>query len=101
MALLPDLKMYGRFAMGLRRFLRETISLEQSRAIIQQRLEEREDNFLRLVERGIFGRRCTVFNIGGNKYRLIVKIEYKLQTIYIKHVLTHDEYNKEKWKHDC
>ncbi len=36
--------------------------------------------------------RCTVFNIGGNKYRLIVKIEYKLQTIYIKNVLTHAEY---------
>lgn len=45
--------------------------------------------------------RCTVFNIGGNKYRLIVKIEYKLQTVYIKHVLTHAEYDKEEWKHDC
>ena len=45
--------------------------------------------------------RCTVFNIGGNKYRLIVKIEYKLQTIYIKHVLTHVEYDKEEWKRDC
>jgi mRNA interferase HigB len=45
--------------------------------------------------------KCTVFNIGGNKYRLIVKIEYKLQTIYIKHVLTHVEYDKEDWKRDC
>ena len=45
--------------------------------------------------------RCTVFNISGNKYRLIVKIEYKLQTIYIKHVLTHAEYDKEDWKRDC
>ena len=45
--------------------------------------------------------RCTVLNIGGNKYRLIVKIEYKLQTIYIKFVLTHAEYDKEEWKRDC
>jgi mRNA interferase HigB len=46
-------------------------------------------------------RKCTVFNIGGNKYRLIVKIEYRLETIYIKRVLTHAEYDKGDWKHDC
>lgn len=45
--------------------------------------------------------KCTVFNIGGNKYRLIVKIEYKLQTIYIKYVLTHSEYDQEEWKRGC
>lgn len=44
---------------------------------------------------------CTVFNIGGNKYRLVVKIEYKLQTVYIKHVLTHARYDKGDWKNDC
>jgi mRNA interferase HigB len=32
---------------------------------------------------------------------LIVKIEYKLQTIFIKYVLTHAEYDKEEWKRDC
>jgi len=40
----------------------------------------------------------TVFNIGGNKFRLIVKIEYHRQEIYIKQVLTHSEYNKGDWK---
>ena len=40
----------------------------------------------------------TVFNIKGNKYRLIVKIEYTYQKIFIKHVLTHAEYDKEEWK---
>jgi mRNA interferase HigB len=40
----------------------------------------------------------TVFNIGGNKFRLIVKIEYEMQRLYIKHVLTHAEYDKENWK---
>lgn len=40
----------------------------------------------------------TVFNICGNKFRLIVKIEYKHQKVFIKHVLTHAEYNKGEWK---
>jgi len=44
---------------------------------------------------------CTIFNIGGNKYRLIVKINYPGQAIYVKHVLTHSEYDREKWKNDC
>jgi mRNA interferase HigB len=42
----------------------------------------------------------TVFNIRGNKYRLIVSIDYERQLIYIKSVLTHAEYDKEKWKDD-
>ena len=31
----------------------------------------------------------TVFNIGGNKYRLVVDMRYDLGRIYIRHVLTH------------
>ncbi|QSV55242.1 MAG: type II toxin-antitoxin system HigB family toxin [Dolichospermum sp. UKL201] len=40
----------------------------------------------------------TVFNIGGNKFRLITKITYKVKTIKIEDVLTHSEYNEDKWK---
>jgi mRNA interferase HigB len=40
----------------------------------------------------------TVFNIKGNKYRLIAKMEYRLQIIFIKCILTHAEYDKDKWK---
>ena len=40
----------------------------------------------------------TVFNIGGNKARLIAAIHYNRQKIYIRAVLTHDEYDKGKWK---
>ncbi|MEH2420453.1 MAG: type II toxin-antitoxin system HigB family toxin [Nostoc sp.] len=42
----------------------------------------------------------TVFNIKGNNYRLIVDIRYYSQTIFIKYVLTHPEYDKERWKDD-
>jgi len=40
----------------------------------------------------------TVFNIKGNSYRLVVKIEYRWQIIFVKHLLTHAEYDREKWK---
>lgn len=40
----------------------------------------------------------TVFNIKGNAYRLIVRIEYRWQMIFVKHLLTHAEYNKGAWK---
>jgi len=42
----------------------------------------------------------TVFNIGGNRYRLIVFIDYGYQEIYIRHVLSHAEYDKNNWKQD-
>jgi mRNA interferase HigB len=45
--------------------------------------------------------KCTVFNIGGNKVRLITVIRYDKKKIYIKHVLTHAEYDLDKWKMDC
>src|SRR5437588_11763178 len=40
----------------------------------------------------------TVFNIGGNKYRLIARVEYEHQSIYIHEFLTHGEYDKDRWK---
>ena len=40
--------------------------------------------------------KCTVFNIGGNKVRLIAVIHYNRNKIYIRHVLTHAEYDLDK-----
>jgi mRNA interferase HigB len=40
----------------------------------------------------------TVFNIGGNKYRLIASIHYNRHKVYIRAVLTHEEYDQNKWK---
>jgi mRNA interferase HigB len=44
---------------------------------------------------------CTVFNIGGNKYRLTALVSYTAQLVSINKVMTHAEYNRNKWKKDC
>jgi len=45
--------------------------------------------------------KCTVFNIKGNEYRLVVKIEYRFRAIYVKRILTHAEYNRKGWQDVC
>ena len=35
-----------------------------------------------------------VFNIGGNKYRLIAAIHFNTQKLFVRHILTHSEYDK-------
>ena len=44
---------------------------------------------------------CIVFNVGGNKYRVIVHLDFDVQTMWIRFVLTHAEYDRERWKDDC
>jgi mRNA interferase HigB len=39
-----------------------------------------------------------VFNVGGNKFRVITEIFYSDSVILIRHVLTHTEYDDDKWK---
>ncbi|MCI0614557.1 type II toxin-antitoxin system HigB family toxin [bacterium] len=48
----------------------------------------------------IFGA-CVIFNIGGNNYRLIAHIDYPRSVVDIESILTHAEYDKEKWKSAC
>ncbi len=43
--------------------------------------------------------RCFVFNIDGGKYRLIVTLAPG--RVFVKHVLTHAEYDRSAWKADC
>ena len=43
----------------------------------------------------------TVFNIGGNHFRLIAKIDYRHGKIFIRDMLTHTEYDREEWKNDA
>ena len=45
----------------------------------------------------IVGRR-TVFNVHGNDYRLVARINYKSKRVFILWILTHAEYSKGSWK---
>ena len=40
----------------------------------------------------------TVFNIGGNRYRLIAAIHFNRGKVYLRNVLTHAEYDRGQWK---
>ena len=39
-----------------------------------------------------------VFDIGGNKYRLIAYVRFEKQIVYVKAVLTHRAYQRGAWK---
>ncbi|MDP2998156.1 MAG: type II toxin-antitoxin system HigB family toxin [Bryobacterales bacterium] len=40
----------------------------------------------------------TVFDVGGNKYRVVAFVHYRRKAVYIKDVLTHGEYGKGAWR---
>jgi mRNA interferase HigB len=60
-----------------------------SRATVQKRRPAEGSPAASLI-----GDRRTVFNIGGNKYRLVVDIRYDLGRIYVRDVLTHHDYDR-------
>ncbi|XGA80609.1 type II toxin-antitoxin system HigB family toxin [Halomonas sp. CH40] len=39
-----------------------------------------------------------VFDIGGNKLRLIAIVHYNIKRVFIRHILSHDEYDRGQWK---
>jgi mRNA interferase HigB len=45
-------------------------------------------------------RTAAIFDVGGNKYRIIALIDYLRQTVFITHVMDHEEYNRKRWKQD-
>ncbi len=82
---------------------------EQVHAAASQPLQD----FRHLIEHGTYGSfaqlKATfasldkvgeryVFNIGGNKYRLIAAIAFQAQLLWVKAVLTHEQYDKGEWK---
>ena len=42
--------------------------------------------------------RFVVFDIGGNKCRLVAAIHFNRGKVFVRHVLTHAEYDEGKWK---
>jgi len=61
-----------------------------------QNLEEVKQSFASAEAVGNF----TVFNVKGNRYRLILYINYQKQIAFFKYFLTHAHYDKDKWKND-
>lgn len=55
MGLFGDAVMYGRFALGLRGYLRSSISVQEAEAIIRRRMERRVESFLSILKKGFFG----------------------------------------------
>ncbi len=47
---------------------------------------------------GDTGRTATIFDIGGNKYRILAHVDYSRQTVKIEAVMDHKEYDKKLWK---
>jgi mRNA interferase HigB len=45
----------------------------------------------------LVGRR-TVFNIAGNKYRLIARVNHQSQRVFVLYILSHAEYDRGAWK---
>ena len=44
------------------------------------------------------GHEVTVFNVAGNKYRLLAAIHYNRQKLFVLAILTHAEYSRGGWK---
>ncbi len=44
------------------------------------------------------GAKVTVFDVGGNKYRMITNVIYATETVVILELMTHGEYSKDRWK---
>jgi mRNA interferase HigB len=45
--------------------------------------------------------RCIVFDTANNRCRLIAGVNYGRQKLFIRHILDHAEYGRDKWKNDC
>lgn len=46
-------------------------------------------------------RDCVIFDVGGNKYRLIAKVRYQRKKVFIRFVMNHSDYEKDNGKSDC
>jgi hypothetical protein len=107
MSLFSQLAAYWRLGWGLRGFLREPITLEQSREIIRQGLQNREQNLLAVVKRVIYANAASPYlkllELAGCEYgdfeKMVLSdgIESSLRKIYEAGVyITTDEFKGKK-----
>lgn len=76
-----DCKMYSRFVFGLKGFLKGKITIAESGQIIKKRMEQRGDNFLKLLKKGVFGYRNSPYlqllKLSNCKYEDVEKMVLK------------------------
>lgn len=68
--------------------------------VVEEAEWDRPDDVKRTFPSADFVGRFVVFNVGGNNYRVIARIEFRLHKVFIRCVLTHAEYSREDWKRD-
>jgi mRNA interferase HigB len=86
---------FGRKHSDARARLRSWLSLVQNGHF--QNLPELKLTLAQVDMVPVKGPNLYVFNI-GNKYRLIASIDFSGQRLSVRHVLTHAEYDTERWK---
>jgi mRNA interferase HigB len=87
-------KQYPDAAKSLMAWLKSARNAEWS-SLIDVRKEARTADGVAVAS----GNAVTVFNIGGNKYRLIVAIHYRpVKRLFVLRFMTHKEYDTDKWK---
>jgi len=73
-------------------------SLESWYAVVRGANWKTPAELKRVYHNTDFVGRRTVFNIAGNKYRLIARVNYQSQWIFVLYLLTHAEYDRGGWK---
>lgn len=46
-------------------------------------------------------RNCVVFDVGGNHYRIVARVDFARSLVYVKRVMDHKEYDKNLWPGQC
>jgi mRNA interferase HigB len=74
--------------------------LQVTRAAAWRSFEDLRPAFGRNVDEVVVqsGRKVVVFNIGGNKFRLITAIHYNRGKVFVLRFLSHADYSKDRWK---
>jgi len=73
-------------------------SLESWYAVVRQARWKTPSEMKRVYPQADMVGRRVVFNIAGNRYRLIARVNYRTQCVFILYVLSHAEYDKGGWK---
>ena len=63
------------------------------RIMKRERFQNPNEVKARLGQTDFIGDTLAVFDIGGNKYRIVADVVFRFQIVYVKHVFTHREYD--------